>query len=370
MIVSPFQNNHEIPKSTFIPTKSNKYIIDNCPCLAGFCPSWWAVGPHAQTFMQCTFPVPKGAHIYTRELIHLSFDNVEIALDWKAGPNMTCTTPIIVFLHGLGGSSSSRYMQIFTSECVKMGYRPIVYNRRGHGGTSLMPKAPGKQAPKIFPTHVNMEDMEEVVQYIVKRFPRAPKYLVGLSCGANLAINYIAEHPKHPFIATVSISNGYDIWNGTNLLQKNPTSMKVATDFLLDLLDDNKKDMKYMCKEQNIHINFDIARRCRTLQDFESLVVVPGYEFNNLYEYYENVGSHNKLGQVTTPLLCITNKCDPLVPTEMTLIPKDAATKNKYIINIETKNGGHLGWIEGRDKMPWYMKLIFEYFKANSLVVE
>ena len=103
-----------------------------------------------------------------------------------ASGGMTEATPIIVCLHGMGGHSHSRYLQVWTSNrrdgdmhgmegrskshpmpphirchhstphsysyysppappqlfteaALKRGYRSVVYNRRGHGGTSLLP---------------------------------------------------------------------------------------------------------------------------------------------------------------------------------------------------------------------------------------
>ena len=54
-----------------------------------------------------------------------------------------------------------------------------------------------------------------VVEHIMRLFPDAPKYMIGFSCGANLAINYLAHVGKSsPFIASASVSNGYNILKG------------------------------------------------------------------------------------------------------------------------------------------------------------
>lgn len=366
MAVSPFKTNREIPKTTYIDTKQNKYIVSKCPSLACFKPLWWASGPHAQTFMQCTFHVPLKASVYNREIITLPYDGVQLALDWKEDNTMLSTCPIIVCLHGLGGDSKSRYLQVFTQECQKRGYRSVIYNRRGHGGMSLLSCSleKTKEQPKVFPSHINMDDMEYIVDYIKNKYPHAPKFLVGFSCGANLAINYISKFQNHIFAASVSVSNGYDIWNGTNILKKNKMAMFVATQFLLDLLKTNKNDINKLAVSTGCHINVKLASRCRTLQDFESIVVVPSYGFSDLQQYYTECSSHNKLKHVKSPLLCISNIEDPLVPSEVTQYPQNAAKYNENIINVQTQRGGHLGWIEDCRKSPWYMNLIFEYFDA------
>ena len=54
-----------------------------------------------------------------------------------------------------------------------------------------------------------------VVEHIMRLYPDAPKYLIGFSCGANLAINYLAHvGNSSPFIASASVSNGYNILKG------------------------------------------------------------------------------------------------------------------------------------------------------------
>ena len=141
-----------------------------------------------------------------------------------------------------------RYLQLFTRAAVRRGYRAVVYNRRGHGGTSLLPaplpdgpSLPGDvesplgvegktdrrdcgaltdvagraegagtnaAAPKIFPKHVNMDDMEAVVSHLRASNPRAPMFLIGFSCGANLCIHYLATSGEDcPFIAAGSVSD-------------------------------------------------------------------------------------------------------------------------------------------------------------------
>ena len=58
-----------------------------------------------------------------------------------------------------------------------------------------------------------------VIQHICALYPEAPKFLIGFSCGANLAVNYLAHSDAScPFIATASVSNGYDIYHGEHVL--------------------------------------------------------------------------------------------------------------------------------------------------------
>jgi predicted alpha/beta-fold hydrolase len=330
-----------------------------------------------QTILQDIMPIPFPSNKYIPEKITFP-DGVATFLDWKEPPQAPDHAPIIVCLHGLGGNSSSRYLRIFTNYASQLGYRSVVYNRRGHGTGSLMPQSGSFKTCahargtlrehnsetttadcKIFPRHVNMDDMEYVVDHIQKKYPNAPKYLVGFSCGGNLAINYLAHHQTNPFLLTVAICNGYDIYNGTRLL-KSKYFQKRATDFLLDLLDHRRfHEARNLAAFKNVRIDWMAALQAKTIQDFETAVVVPAYGLQSLKEYYDQDSSHNKLDRVKSPLLCISNDTDPFVPKEMNKFPELGSKTNPYITHINTKYGGHLGWIEGLYKMPWYMNVIF-----------
>lgn len=337
-----------------------------------FCPMFGCSNGIIQTILQDIMPIPFSSNKYIPEQITFP-DGVATTLDWKEAVfGMHENSPIIVCLHGLGGNSSSRYLRIFTNYASQLGYRSVVYNRRGHGTGSLMPSTYARACLgtatfreqrnadcKIFPRHVNMDDMEYVVDHIQKKYPNASKYLVGFSYGGNLAINYLAHHQSNPFMLTVAICNGYDIYNCTRLI-KGKYFQKRATDFLLDLLDHRRfHEARNLAAFKNVRIDWMAALRAKTIQDFETAIVVPAYGLQSLKEYYDQDSSHNKLDQVKSPLLCISNDTDPFVPKEMNKFPELGSKTNPYITHINTKYGGHLGWIEGLYKMPWYMNVIF-----------
>lgn len=88
-------------------------------------------------------------------------DGVRIRLDWKDKTDHTDITQIVFIVHGLGGGSSAYYARTLTEYCLVKGYRSVVYNRRGHGGMSLLPQAESEVtgAPQFFPRHWDFEDM-------------------------------------------------------------------------------------------------------------------------------------------------------------------------------------------------------------------
>jgi predicted alpha/beta-fold hydrolase len=362
IIITRFIDRSEQPQISYINTENNKNILKNMPSVHSFNIAWFGRGPRAQTLLQSMTRLDKSVK-YKREVIKTK-DGVDIALDWKENNIlMNQETPIVLCLHGLGGDSESRFMQTFTNLSLKKGYRTVVYNRRGHGGTSLLSKVKNVKEGVIFPKHVNMEDMLCVVDHLVSKYPNAQKYLIGFSCGANLAINYISRYTT--FIASASVSNVYNIFDSARLLSEtSPICDGIVSQFLKDILSRGRlEEVKKLAKESNINIDFESVMRCKSINKLEEKLVVPSYGFTSLKEYYENDSCHKCIQETKTPLLCIANTNDPLVHSSMSRIPSKAAMCNENIITVVTKHGGHVGWIESLDKDPWYAKLFFEYIR-------
>lgn len=348
----------EIPHVSCIKTIMNQTIVNHCPSFFKFTPLFWAKNGVLQTILQYVL-LPVAKKRYARQMFAFS-DGVESSLDWKYAEGFA-NAPIVLCLHGLGGDSSSNYMKLFTNFCQQNGYTTVVYNRRGHAKESLLPKVGNiSNASCIFPRHVNMNDMKEVVDIICKRFPQRKKFLVGFSCGGNLAINYLDHVGKDsPFKAAVVISNGYNISVGSELLKSNKYFNNVATNFMKDLLKDRLEECKLIAKEKNMTIDWNVGLKAKSIPDFDTWVA--SLYGLSLEEYYSQDSSHDKLKSISIPLLCITNNSDPFVHYKMNRYPNVWALSNSNIIYVETKSGGHIGWIESLTKQPWYIRLICEY---------
>lgn len=360
MFATSFLNCSDKPTISCIKNKKNKAILKSMPSVNVFNIVWFGRGPRAQTLLQSMARVDKSIQ-YEREVITTE-DGVYLSLDWKQNNTiMNKETPIVLCLHGLGGDSKSRCMQTFTNISLKKGYRTVVYNRRGHGGTSLLSTLGNVDEDVIFPKHVNMKDMLCVVDHLLNKYPRAPKYLIGFSCGANLAINYVSKYAT--FVASASVSNVYNIFDAARILsKKSPICDGIVTQFLKDILSDGRLgEVKKIAKKSNINIDFESVMSCKSINKLEEKLIVPSYGFKSLKEYYETDSCHNVIKHTKTPLLCICNRNDPLVHSSMSEIPSAAAMLNENIITIVTEHGGHVGWIESLNKDPWYATVFFEY---------
>lgn len=70
-----------------------------------------------------------------REVLTLK-DGGEVALDWKED-NTNQSSPIVLLLPGLTGSSQTEYAKALAISASKVGIRFVVFNNRGLGGMQL-----------------------------------------------------------------------------------------------------------------------------------------------------------------------------------------------------------------------------------------
>lgn len=329
---------------------SNESIVSKIDGILEYKPNILAKSGKAHTMLQIMSYLR--FFNYEREYLYLR-DGQLITLDWKYNVKYKNIndTPIILLLHGLGGNSQSPYLKKFTSVAINKGYKIVVYNRRCHNkDISSINCVP-------FPKHVNMEDMEDVVNHIDILYPYAKKYLVGFSAGANLAIKYYAQHMDNPFQACVSISNGYNIYKGLQLM-RDKQSINIVCNFIKDLLN---KNTVYNILKYNPDIDINKVISSKTLIELEENLVVPLYNYESIEEYYNDDSCHHVIDKVSKPLLCICSRDDPFVNQKMIDVPINASMKNENIITIVTKSGGHIGWID-ESFQPWYINIVLSYF--------
>ncbi|POM67715.1 Serine protease family S33, partial [Phytophthora palmivora] len=107
------------------------------PMLDSYAPTWWT-NSHIQCFL--TFLVPQYPVKYKRDVLTLK-DGGQASLDWALESSvelkspLKADAPIAIIMHGLVGCSES--MRSLCAEALAHGYRPVVFNKRGHGGMKL-----------------------------------------------------------------------------------------------------------------------------------------------------------------------------------------------------------------------------------------
>mgnify|MGYP001951044184 CR=1 FL=1 len=117
---------------------------------------------------------------YSRKRIN-TWDNDFIDLDFsKTGSNT-----LLLLIHGLEGSSESKYMTSHTKHFNKLGLDVVCFNLRGCSGEDNL----------LLPTYHSgkTEDVEFVVNHLIKNYNYENIVIVGFSLGGNLTLKFLIE---------------------------------------------------------------------------------------------------------------------------------------------------------------------------------
>uniref|UniRef100_K3WWC1 AB hydrolase-1 domain-containing protein n=1 Tax=Globisporangium ultimum (strain ATCC 200006 / CBS 805.95 / DAOM BR144) TaxID=431595 RepID=K3WWC1_GLOUD len=325
--------------------------------LARYMPTWWANG-HVQIFL--TFLVRQARIKYKRDVLVLE-DGGHASLDWaleSSAPDAATRTqklpddaPIVVILHGLTGCSDN--MRSLCAEAFKHGYRPVVFNKRGHGGVKLMtPRLQGFGCVK---------DLTEAIVEIEKAYPRSKLYGIGLSAGSGLLTSYLGETGgKSRLEAGVMISPGYNTYDLFCLGRIHRLYDVLMTFALKKLLLEHKRELQDV-------IDVFKALRVTSVREFDEHVYMKLNGYADLESYWVDNNPSRAYDNVQRPTLCINALDDPVCTKEN--IAYNLFEDHPRAMLIETEAGSHCGFFEGDiPRKSWsnevamrYLDLVREY---------
>ena len=146
-----------------------------------FSPSFLLKNGHFSTMYRSIFM--KESHNYNRRRI-TTWDNDFIDLDFSK----VNSSKLVVLIHGLEGSSESKYILAAVSELNKAGYDTVSFNLRGCSGEDNL----------LLPTYHSgkTEDLDFVINYLIENYSYDKIMVVGYSLGGNMTLKYFGEYVK------------------------------------------------------------------------------------------------------------------------------------------------------------------------------
>ncbi|GLC37167.1 hypothetical protein PLESTB_000987200 [Pleodorina starrii] len=263
-----------------------------------------------------------------------------------------------------------------------------------------------RRTRKAFPQHADTEDFMVVLQHIRAQRPRALMLAVGFSMGSNVLVKFLGEHPpaaaaaaapnaratgaadgggggasvgeqperqqgwreedpKNPLAAAISVSNGYDIIEGTrHMVSSRPLADRIITAALHKLLRRKLPEVHAICAAHGLLVDFDEVLSCNTIRDFERALMLPICGLDDLDAYYTHNNCREALMNVRTPLLCLSALDDPIIDPSLLRHAEAAAAANPHVLLAVTRRGGHLGWISGWAGRSWMMDVITQFVES------
>lgn len=266
-------------------------------------------------------------------------------------------TPALVLLHGLEGSSKSRYAQSIMQYFRARGWLVVMAHFRGCSGV------PNRLARAYYSG--DSEEVGFILRTVRAQAPRAKWHVAGVSLGGNALLKYLGEHPNdvaNGWQAAAAIAAPIDLWAAGQQLSQNWLCRNVYGRFFLKTL-----KPKVLAKAQQFPGTVDVMRihRARTLRDFDDAYTAPMHGFEDADDYWRRAASKPWLTHITTPTLVLNARNDPFIPEASLPSPKEAS---RAVLLHQPAEGGHAGFTTGHfpGQLTWLPQRLARFFERSS----
>lgn len=240
-----------------------------------------------------------------------------------------------VLVHGLEGSSDSRYIQGVTARAWAAGYNVVRMNMRNCGDTDAL-------TPTLYHSGLSA-DLGAVVTHFADKFGLGCVALVGYSMGGNLVMKLAGEWgDRAPLIAVAAVCPAVDLAPGSDALHE-PRNRIYEYKFLRGLM------RRFRRKAALFPGRYETGGigRIGSLREFDDKIVARYCGFRDADDYYYRCAAARVVDMIAVPTLVLYAADDPFVR----ILPETRAKfeANAHIDFVETQHGGHCAFLS-RDK--------------------
>ena len=318
-------------------------------------------GGHLQTIIGCYLPWLKVPYRAKQHRVPLADGDTIVLHDdlpkppaageaspWRPGD------PVVLLLHGLGGSHLSGYMQRGAVKLTERGCRVFRMDLRGYGagfGLARHPIHAGRS-----------EDAAAVLDFLIELCPDSPIHMVGFSMGANIVLKLAGElGPLAPasLASVMAVAPPIDLLECSRNMQRRDNRIYDRT-FVRSLIAHISR--RRLVVPDALHRPLDPPPR--RLVDFDSVFTAPLAGFASAEDYYVRASSGALLRHIAVPTLILSAANDPIVPVRPFETASYSPTTKLHI----TPCGGHLGFIARRRKDPdrrWLDWRVVEWIESQ-----
>ena len=300
---------------------------------SSFQPAWWLPGAHLQTIWPNFFRPRVRLATRCERLVLPDGDFIE--LHW-AGRG---AGPIVVVLHGLGGSIRSHYASGMLAALTGRGFRAVLMHLRGAG-----------EEPNRLPRSYHSgdtADFRHCLQVLRERQPGVPLAAVGYSLGGNVLLKYLGEEGEEALLAAaVAVSVPFDLGATVDCLNRG-----LARIYQRRLL----RCLKWSTRRKLGRLPLPVDGRglagIRTLREFDERLTAPLNGFRDAEDYYRRSSSRHFLKAIVVPTLVLHAEDDPFMPPG--IVPSASALGPAVRLEL-SRHGGHAGFVAGPPWAPVY----------------
>ena len=241
----------------------------------------------------------------------------------------------LVLVHGLEGSSNSRYMQGLAARAWDAGFNAIRMNMRNCGGTDAL-------TPTLYHSGLS-GDVGAVVLHYAQQFALERIALVGYSMGGNLVLKLAGEWGgRAPLAAVAAVCPAIDLAAGADALHET-LNRAYEWNFLKGLR------ARYARKQQLFPARYARPEEIgpvRSIREFDHKIVSRYCGFRDADDYYYRAASARVVDRIAVPTFILQAADDPFI--RLFTETRARLLANPNITFVETRHGGHCAYL-GRD---------------------
>jgi predicted alpha/beta-fold hydrolase len=317
--------------------------------LDGFRPHPLLPGAHLQTVVPALWPAPPLARPVEARIVAVAPGN-SIRVDLSRPPGTPRGTLLLV--HGMGGSSASRYVVRTATEALARGWAIARINMRNCGGTESL-------ATTLYNACQNADLGAALADLEAAGLPR-PFAAVGFSLGGNTLLSHAAaEGAGCRATAIAAVNPPIDLDASCRALER-PGNRIYQVHYTRLLC----RQIRRVRRVRPLAGPPAAPLRIGSVRRFDALFTAPDAGYPNPEEYYAAGSSAPRLGSIRIPTLVLSAANDPFVPAEM-FQPHLGVGAGRLRFLIEPQ-GGHVGfWQRGRP-LFWAARVVLDFLEAAS----
>lgn len=339
---------------TFIPESNQKHAHDSATVtewLTAFAPRRGLLNGHVQTIVGNFLPRPPFRLPFVTETVEVDpadGSRVVCHCHWHPGADAGKRLTLLL-VHGLEGSSDSRYIQGMTVRAWTSGCNVVRMNMRNCSQSDAL-------TPTLYHSGLS-GDVGAVVDHYARQFGLERVALVGYSMGGNLVLKHAGERGNVPPVCAVAaVCPAIDLAAGSDALHE-PANRLYEWHFLRRLL------RRYRVKASLFPGVYqkDGFGPIRSLRDFDDKIVARYCGFRDADDYYYRAASARVVDRISVPTLILRALDDPFI--RLTPETRAAILGNPHIKLVETAHGGHCAYLgqDAGDEIHWAEATVIRY---------
>jgi predicted alpha/beta-fold hydrolase len=272
---------------------------------------------------------------------------------WHADAERRST---IIIVHGLEGSSLSRYVIGNANKAWAAGMNVVRMNMRTCGGTE-------KLAPTLYHSGLS-SDVGAVLRGVIEQKRVKRVGLIGYSMGGNLVLKLAGELGStmpQELKVVAAVSPAADLAASADAMHVGGNRI-YEWKFLISLMRTYERKRQLFPEQYK-----KVDRYPSSIREFDDVITARYCGFEGAQDYYTRASAARVIDQIVLPTLIINAADDPFIR----LLPetRDKILANPHITLLETAHGGHCAFLAqpNRDDGRWAERQILHFFRHHGM---